>query len=95
MCLVGQDDLVVVVEAGSALSALSIEAKSISDGVHVKSELEPVAENGQRGPFEPLVGGDDAVCAVGVRDAADSLEARVAEVLVEAELQSRVGLAVR
>ena len=89
--LVGEDEGLMLVLAGVALSVVPVKLETSVLRVKVEEEFELVGEDADGRSFLARVRGDDLMCSVGVRNAADGLESPFAEVLVEAEVEPRVG----
>ena len=80
-----------LVLAGVALSAVPVKLETSVLRVKVEEEFELVGEDDDGRPFLARVRGDDLMCSIGVRNAADGLESPFTAVLVEAEVEPRVG----
>ena len=90
--LVGEDDGLMAVLAG-VISLSDVPVKMNTSGLRVKieEEFELVGEDADGRSLLDGVGGDDLMCSVGVRYTADGLDSPFAEVLVEADVEPRVG----
>ena len=89
--LVGEDDGLMAVLAGVSLSAVPVKLEPSGLRVKIEEEFELMGEDADGRSLLAGVGGDDLMCSVGVRYTADGLESPFAEVLVEADVEPRVG----